>query len=203
MRASIDSAWLNPLALDLLQLLRCKPEGYAIHHLVAELEALRPFPELARARQLGLFKKNFLVMNALFELQQCLFDDGLYLQISTLSIRLLPCHERGARYLAEHSQGGLRDYYLDWTNYTDTSLEEVEALLQQFLQGGLAPDRRQRALEVLDLDADASGDEIRLQYRRLAARCHPDRGGDPQRFIAIRGAWELLKNADCQLKSTV
>lgn len=186
----------NPLGALLLQLLEHRPEGYAIHHLVADLEAERPFPELADEPQLGLFKKNFLVMNALFELQGYLFDDGLYLEISTLNIRLLPQQAAHGRALAEGSQGGLKAYYLDWSNYTDTSLEEVEALLEHFLRASASPDRRRRALAVLELEPAASREMIQRQYRRLVARHHPDRGGDPQRFIAIRGAWELLKTSD-------
>lgn len=33
---------------------------------------------------------------------------------------------------------------------------------------------------------------IREAYQKLAAKLHPDRGGDPQRFMLIRESYELL-----------
>ena len=40
--------------------------------------------------------------------------------------------------------------------------------------------------------ADASQDEIRSTYRRLAGLHHPDAGGEPARFLEIQAAYDVL-----------
>lgn len=52
------------------------------------------------------------------------------------------------------------------------------------------------AYEVLGLGADASEEEVRAAYLRLATLNHPDRGGDGETFRAIREAYEQLSVAD-------
>ncbi|WP_054848173.1 DnaJ domain-containing protein [Methanoculleus chikugoensis] len=49
--------------------------------------------------------------------------------------------------------------------------------------------------EILGVSTDATSDEIRAAYRRLAKRYHPDINHDPdagERFIAIQQAYETL-----------
>ena len=57
-----------------------------------------------------------------------------------------------------------------------------------------------RALEVLDLESDATFEEIKAAWRRLAKANHPDvRPNDPEaakRFQAIQTAWEVLRAAE-------
>jgi hypothetical protein len=44
----------------------------------------------------------------------------------------------------------------------------------------------------------ASQAEIKSAFRRLAARHHPDKGGDPEQFKRIRRAYEaLMRNVKC------
>lgn len=186
---------LNPLGLSLLSFLQAKPQGYSVHALIAALEVATPFPVLDDDTQLHLFKKNFLVMNALFELQEWLFTQGLSLQISTLSIVLGPQLQDAGQTIASGSQAALKAYYLDWDNYSQASVEEVDQLLNYFWSGYRSADRKLEALSLLGLEEPVSPAQVQKQYRRLIAEAHPDRGGDPQRFIAIRSAWEVLKNA--------
>lgn len=53
--------------------------------------------------------------------------------------------------------------------------------------------------EILDLDLDATEQEIRLAYRRLARHVHPDRNpGDPfaaARFREVRAAYDAMMRA--------
>lgn len=44
----------------------------------------------------------------------------------------------------------------------------------------------------LGLSLDASLDEIRAQYRRLAMKYHPDRGGDTRKMQAITEAYRAI-----------
>ena len=57
-----------------------------------------------------------------------------------------------------------------------------------------------RALEVLDLESDASFEEIKAAWRRLAKANHPDvKPGDAEaakRFHAVQTAWEVLRAAE-------
>jgi hypothetical protein len=46
------------------------------------------------------------------------------------------------------------------------------------------------ALKALNLDAGAAALDIERAYRRHAFDAHPDRGGDPDRFIIVRAAYE-------------
>ena len=50
--------------------------------------------------------------------------------------------------------------------------------------------------EVLAVPKSSSIEEIKIAYRLLAKKHHPDRGGDPKRIIEINQAWEVLKNRD-------
>lgn len=46
----------------------------------------------------------------------------------------------------------------------------------------------------LGISADSTTDQIKLSFRELARRHHPDRGGDADSFHRIREAYELLSN---------
>lgn len=48
--------------------------------------------------------------------------------------------------------------------------------------------------DALGVGPSASAEEIRRAYRRLALEHHPDKGGDPERMIAIQQAYETLSN---------
>jgi curved DNA-binding protein len=47
---------------------------------------------------------------------------------------------------------------------------------------------------ILGVDRSAGPDEIKRAYRRLAAKHHPDRGGDTQQFQEIQRAYDTLSD---------
>jgi DnaJ family protein A protein 2 len=48
--------------------------------------------------------------------------------------------------------------------------------------------------ETLGVDRNASTDEIKKAYRKLAMKNHPDKGGDSEKFKQISEAYEVLSN---------
>jgi len=144
--------------------------------------------------QLTLFKKHFMVMNALYSLQAELAIEGVYLHISPLNIAMNGAtKDSAATDLADHVNVKLSEYYLDWRNYDETGEEEVQRLLAGFWLRYAAVDKQQLALQSLGLAADADWSMIRDCYRRLAMQHHPDKGGDKRKFIEVREAYEVLR----------
>lgn len=183
----------NPLVIPILDILRQQRETLSEHDLITRLRPqLETLPGMAKAPQLALFQTHFLVMNALYQLQNELLGEGFYLRISPLAISLEAAAEGKSSELREASDQPLGAYYLDWSNLESTSEQDVEALLSGFWQRLLADDSQQQALEILGLSVDANWSTIQQRYRSLIAAEHPDRGGDAQRFIEIREAYEVL-----------
>jgi hypothetical protein len=187
---------LNPLLPMVLQLLRSATAGISEYELLKQLEqAGVVFSKLTDEPDLVLFHKHFLLMNALYRLQQTLWhEEQIWLTISPLHIALEPSSElASSSALSAASNTALRDYYLDWQQLNDTDSAGVAALLNGFWQRFHALDSRVAALSALQLEADADWLQIKNQYRRLAASTHPDRGGDSERFLQVREAYETLR----------
>lgn len=52
--------------------------------------------------------------------------------------------------------------------------------------------------QLLDVPVNATTDEIKKAYRKMAKKYHPDRGGDPQQFQKISNAYETLSQPDAK-----
>lgn len=186
----------NPLVVPILDFLRRRSGPVSEHDLILQLRPqLDRLPGLAASSQLALFQTHFLVMNALYRLQQDLLADGIYLRISPLAITLEPVSDSGDSELREVSDQPLSEYYLDFAHLNETDEADVESLLGQFWQHYFARDNAAGALAVLDLPADADWSQVQGRYRKLAAQYHPDRGGDTREFMQVREAYEILRRA--------
>jgi DNA-J related protein/DnaJ domain len=189
----------NPLSAPIAKILRSHPGGLSEYELLKQLEfdCFTLDHDCAENSELLLFRKHFLVMNALYILQPIMWEEGDYLSISAINIELQPIAPESTNTLpCEEGEQALRDYYLDWSQFEQSSDESVEQLLAGFWQRYFAEDKKYQALTLLELEPDCSWSEIRIAYRRLAAANHPDRGGKAERFREIREAYELL--ACCQ-----
>ncbi len=184
----------NPLIVPILRILQSTAEPLDEHSLLKMLQEDGHFPALAKQAQLALFQKHFLIMNALYHLQQQLWQQGWLLEVSPLRIAIHLASENAGESLPGFNQDqALRDYYLDWQQLRATDEEGVNELLNGFWQRFVSEDQQYHSLQVLELPADADWAQIRSRYRQLAAEHHPDRGGEPQQFMAIREAYELLQ----------
>jgi len=189
----------NPLLWPIMEVLKQKPSGWKVHTLAAHLNELGFVPVLDQIPEKELFKKNFLIMNALYQLQETLYPDN-WLQVQAMDIELMCGRYYGSTHVIDH-QDPLREYYIDWSNY-EAEEGEVKRLLNEFWTrykkyvGGVETDMdRSRALSLFELPFDASPEEIRKQWRRLALRWHPDREkGNTVRFQRLCEAWHVLRS---------
>lgn len=186
---------VNPVTTVVSQLVQSQPDGISEYQLIQHLQDQQLIPAAAagESTDLGLYRAHFLVMNALYQLQETLLERGLYLLINPLKIRLLPASQGDSQALIDdHSHVELRSYYTDWQHFASASNSSVEELLNSFWERYLATDQQLSAYQTLELSEQATWPEIRHQYQRLIKQHHPDKGGDNKRFIAVRSAYETL-----------
>lgn len=50
--------------------------------------------------------------------------------------------------------------------------------------------------DVLEINKNANNKEIKKNYRNLAIKYHPDKGGDPEKFKQISEAYEILSDSN-------
>ncbi|AIV08869.1 molecular chaperone DnaJ [Vibrio harveyi] len=189
----------NPLLWPILDILRKQPSNWKVHTLAHELSQKGYIQQLDESPDKDLFKRNFLLMNALYQLQETLYPDG-WLQVEAMNIVLMSAIE-ASRHSVD-TNDPLREYYLDWKNY-EADEGEVRRLLndfwsryQRYIGGNVSDDLdRSKALHLFELDADVTRTEIRRQWRKLALRWHPDReNGNADRFRVLCNAWNVLRN---------
>lgn len=188
----------NPLLWPILEILRGQPKAWKVHILARELVEQGYIQQLDLSSEKDLFKRNFLIMNALYQLQETVYPEQ-WLCVDAMNIMLtqstsLPRHDIDI-------SDPLREYYLDWRHY-EADDDEVRRLLNQFWQtyqryiGGNIVTRmdKAKALSLFELDSSATHGEIRKQWRKLAFRWHPDREhGNAGRFRVLCEAWNVLR----------
>lgn len=183
----------NPLIHPIRRLLSEGNRSFSEHELIKCLQAESAFPALAGTARLALFQTHFLVMNALYQLQEQLAGERIHLHISPLAICLQSHSEENEGALAQvNSQVALKKYYGDWSHFQSTDEQDVDGLLSGFWQHYLAQDKQSDAYQTLLLEPDSGWEQIKKAYRRMAAECHPDRGGDATEFMRVREAYEVL-----------
>lgn len=194
---------LNPLIDDIFELILTK-KVWKVHTLALELAINGVISTLDADPQRDLFKRNFLIMNALFQLQQQLAPSQ-YLQIASLHIEL---HEGSGKNQLSQTDA-LRDYYLEWKNY-DTSAEKITAMLDDFWQKlgsmkqrqpSISLQTRQSLLREWQLDNNATLKMIQKRWRQLAFQHHPDKSPESEElFKKFREQYEQLR-ASCSVNS--
>ncbi len=189
---------LNPLIDVIFELILTK-RVWKVHTLALELTNRGIITTLDDDPHRDLFKRNFLIMNALYQLQQQLAADQ-HLQIASLHIEL--CNAPTTKQLIQPDP--LRDYYLAWQNY-DTSKEQITALLNDFWHAfatskhstiALNQQARSKLLKQWQLTENATLKAIQKRWRQFALQYHPDKSAeDGEVFNRIRQEYEQLKNS--------
>ncbi|QQS55479.1 MAG: DnaJ domain-containing protein [Candidatus Competibacteraceae bacterium] len=189
---------LAALEARLLDLLAAHPAGLSEHELLKRLRASDPcFAGFSAREPLSLFRGHYLLFHALYRLRERLAGERRgRLRVDPLSIVLesepLPCG--GGTALAP-GEPDFAPCYADLARLATVTVAEVAELLRCFHAERRRAGRRRAALAALELRDPVDAATIKRQYRRLAMRHHPDRGGDGGRLGEINAALAVLEKS--------
>ena len=198
----MNAAIPPPEALEALEarleaLLADFPAGISEHELLKILRREQPLFAAFKPRELlSLFRGHYLLFHTLYRLQDRLRREQRgRLTMDPLRIVLAPMPVAEP---AENSTAlapdwlDLAGWYADLRRLNTVTAVEVGEWLRQFHAARQARDQRLAALAALELQDPVDAAAIKRQYRRLAMRHHPDRGGDGQRLREIHTALAAL-----------
>lgn len=159
------------------------------------LQRLRAHPDSGlhaerRIGGLGLFRSHFLLFHVLYRLRDRMRQSGAGdIEIDPMCI-CRRSYTPGQSAVASHDS--LRAYYLDTDNLENTNAADVARMLKGFDAELRRREQRAHAMATLELTEPFDAAAVRRQYRRLAMRHHPDRGGDAERLQTINQALRIL-----------
>ena len=179
------------------KIIRDYPNGVSEYELLRKIESVQDWSEqLSSDPNLRIFQKHFLLMNALYRLQDQIYVHSKeVLVINPLCVRIYlgSDNEASKAIDSDNCNAKLKEYYLDFSHFESASAQSVDELLAQFWMKFQNTEKKDAALLLLELTSSASEKEIKEQYKKLAHQHHPDKGGDADRFVKIQEAWEILK----------
>ena len=179
----------------LLEILNQHPDGITEFELMKALNQMGVDAFRSTANTLEMFRIHFLLFHHLYRLRDKLIQSGAQdLDIHTLHIGLKPLETAPSTDDADAliEADPHRSYYLDLSELEQTTQTDVETLLDSFWNAEDALNHKQKSLDVLGLTESASFDEIKVSYKKLVMKHHPDRGGDAATFHEIKQAMEYL-----------
>lgn len=178
-------------------LLRTHPQGMTELEMIKQLQS-SPWSLLEKANfsePAALFPVHFLLFHALYRLRDDLAAHGEWLSIRPLDIHISfqapgqPSFKDPGRY------DQLRAFYLDLTNYR-LPRSTLDRMLDNFWRGVQRPTDQEldEALGLLELEClPPHFSAVKKQFRRLAMRHHPDRGGNNQRLQQLNQAIAVVR----------
>ena len=176
------------------------------YDIIRHLQSIKRLSPSVLNTSLSMFRCHFLVFNALHRINiNWLSDSNSNKSLEITSLRIwVHSHETDTQNKQEpHSQEAkkidpLSVFYLDLKQLNQTTETDIHKLLDQFwlrfTTGNVISEEKQQALKTLEIEEDVDFSIIKKQYRRLAMRHHPDRGGDEKKLIAINKAMECLES---------
>ena len=193
---------LNPYLVPLLDAIDLFLNDFPLtneHQLIKHLQdnKVKPFDTFSLAELTDLFSAHFLCMHVLYHLKREYSDKQTFvLDIQLVRIHRIPLDEsdelNNNEKMAIETIDPLESYYLNSKHYFETQEDEINDLLKSFWQKYMAQDEKKEALDVLNLPIDADEKMIKTQYKHLAQKHHPDKGGCAEMFTKIRQAKTVL-----------
>lgn len=171
------------------------PLGLSEFDLLLEIKKTSDvFPKHYHGDNLELFHTHFLLFNSLYRLRSELITEGRQtIEIGPFNIQLRAFSaDKDTQALADALDIKLEEYYVDMRNLENTGMEDVNGMLDDFWRKYLAQNHKLEALQELGLDKNAGWPEVQKRYRELAAKYHPDKGGNKESFQRITDAKETL-----------
>ncbi len=174
---------------DLLKKLQAEPFGV--------------FEELNMHDSLIMFRCHFILFNSLYRLQDIWLKSGEgRLDVFTTNIKLETLYDHQPTDKKVEQSDSLRQYYLDWSNFDDTSSDDVDALLNDFWEAYVSGRFNRPSIcdintarDILGFDASEviKKSELKRRYFTLQGLNHPDKGGDAARSQSISWAYGCLR----------
>jgi hypothetical protein len=177
------------------------PDGLSEYDLIRALSK-EPYSLLstqAFSNNLALFKTHFVLFNALYRLQR-FYQVNKIAQLDIVVTHIKLTHW-SPNNVSSNADNKLCDYYSDWTHYENTSLEEVDDLIDSFWEkmGTKAipltssEEDIERAWKVFELEPfSTTRKELKRRYHQLMRSHHPDKGGDTSYAQSLSAAYKLL-----------
>jgi len=181
----------------LLGILLQHPDGIGEYDLIQVLRDKNQFDidpdDLLSSDSLIMFRIHFIVFHALYRLRDRVRKERSHdMDLSPIKIQVLNYLESESA-LAEYDS--IYEYYMDTGNLEKTDSKDVDEMLDRFWLRLDNSERRSEALQELELEDPVTNDEIQKQYRRLAMKHHPDRGGEREKLQRINAAVSVLLNS--------
>lgn len=155
------------------------------------------FPKSAFDDTQLLFQVHFTLYNALYRLQnKGLANKQFYLDILPTRIVLEPYKEASIDSQQISIDNKLKQYYLDWRNFSETTEDELNDMLNNFwqlLEGKQNQMMLTPYLSALSFEKMPEMEQLKSRYRTLSLLHHPDKGGDKTTFATINNAFRVLK----------
>tara|TARA_R110001592_G_scaffold296139_2_gene566480 strand:+ start:9723 stop:10331 length:609 start_codon:yes stop_codon:yes gene_type:complete len=195
--------YLKPILNEIKDFLSHSPKTNE-HQIIKHLQEAKtpPFDNFSLNLSKDLFSAHFLCMHALYHLKaQYAKDNKFKLLIQSVRVERMVITESDSavsdtlinRFL--ENRDPLESYYLNPKHYFETQEQDINAMLKSFWQKYLAQDKKQAALEILELPPEADAKMIKERFRRLAQKHHPDKGGCAKIFNKVREAKSILDSA--------
>ncbi|MBV1882295.1 MAG: DnaJ domain-containing protein [Pseudomonadales bacterium] len=195
---------IRQLQSQILFKLRHQPnKALSEYELLRQLQSSGHIPENDSyvTHSTSLFRIHFILFHCLYDLRDRLWAKQLaHLDISPLRLSLMPYCSQAEGMVAPDP---LHEYYLDFSHLSSAHEREINQKISEFWskiaghecgfpnKSGFT-DAKQKALIILELKEPVTYQAIKTQYRRLAMRYHPDRGGSNEKLKDINTAMDTL-----------
>ena len=171
------------------------------YSLIQHLEAQGFFDALEGApATLGLFAKHFVVRRSFYRLRGRFCFLGWGIRFELMHLRFYSVEPAASKQIILASDALIAGFYDDVETLSQATADGVNKLLADFWVRFEAYQRADSAYGVLGVPVDATWAEIQQAYRSLAAKYHPDKGGDTDAFVAVKAAYDRLKALNASYK---